>query len=436
MPAHLHTVNLYKFDDVVSALQKSIRRCDAPQALFWAGELERGFKHILYSRLWTIVAEDIGLAAPFLALDLFSYYQEWKANHASNPTKAQELTIQMVLTLAQAPKNRVVDNLLLYNYFQPKPNAQWQPDSPSTPLLKKINQLFQVDLFATVQDKEIDVKAALIQLAACLEKKDATNAYYFCNIIDLSTEEQGRTPWLLQYLSIQKTIKIDSKIAKKMTLYVWYILFEVVKEKPSIEALLKVLYQLYLSKTGSPKLLLAFGLLLCCHREHLVYQKTELPIFSSIPQTLKELYINNQKDILARRQMSIPAYAIDKHTDRGKGSSFAPHNIADLYTEAQQKGIPVHHWSAVEIAKSHGAYQTFAPFVDGKQHSRMSHFFKEGALLRNVPAGWQGEDAYVDAVQKYFFSLEKKYGYQACSGYFIIEKMRPVWIKSQSFWKQ
>ncbi|WMX13878.1 hypothetical protein [Aureispira sp. CCB-E] len=435
MPAHLHTINLYKFDDVVSALQKSIRRCDTAQALFWAGELNQGFKPILYSRLWTIIAEDIGLASPFLAQELFPLYQAWTKAQNTNTALTEELTIRIVYTLSKAPKNRVVDNLLLYNYFQPRPTNGWKRSTVTKRWQEKIQHLFSVNLFEQAVEKEIDVQAALVQLVACLEKRDATNAYYFCNIINLSTEETDRLPWLLQYLGLNKPLKIDSKWSKKMTLFCWYILFEMVKDKKELLDVLKVLFQLYLGKIGAPNLLLAFAILLYCNEKRLVQETTRLPLISEIPSDLQNLYYNNQATILERRQLSIPDYAIDKHTDRGKPSAYAPHNIADLHTEAQKKRIATYQWSPKEIAKSHGNYKVFADYVQSGQHSRMSHFFQEGALLKNTPTNWKGEDPYKKEVERYFLSLEKKYNYQACSGFFILEKMRPIWIQQQELWK-
>lgn len=220
-----------------------------------------------------------------------------------------------------------------------------------------------------------------------------------------------------------------------MAIFSWYILFELAKEATELSSLLKILFQLYLGKVGSPNLMLSFAVLLYCNHQRLSYEKVLIPTIDEIPLAFQALYDNNALDILERRQLSIPDYAIDKHTDRGKLAKYAPHNIADLHTEAQKKRISTYQWNAAEIAKSHGAYKSFADFVQSGQHSRMSQFFKEGALLKNVPLDWKGADPYVKGVERYFLSLEKKYDYQACSGFFIFEKMRPIWIQQQVLWK-
>jgi len=53
----------YKLDEVVSALQKEIRRGNEEQSLYWALELaESGYLKLLMTRLQVIASEDIGLA--------------------------------------------------------------------------------------------------------------------------------------------------------------------------------------------------------------------------------------------------------------------------------------------------------------------------------------------------------------------------------------
>ena len=57
------TVNGYDPSEVVSALQKCIRRAEIDDALFWAAELERsGMGWVLWRSLRIITAEDVGPA--------------------------------------------------------------------------------------------------------------------------------------------------------------------------------------------------------------------------------------------------------------------------------------------------------------------------------------------------------------------------------------
>ena len=53
----------YDFFEVISALQKAIRRCEEENAVYWALELYKsGFSKALWSRLLVITSEDVGLA--------------------------------------------------------------------------------------------------------------------------------------------------------------------------------------------------------------------------------------------------------------------------------------------------------------------------------------------------------------------------------------
>lgn len=55
---------LYNFGEVISALQKSIRRGDEAASMFWALELYEEYGRALWTRLQVIVNEDIGIANP------------------------------------------------------------------------------------------------------------------------------------------------------------------------------------------------------------------------------------------------------------------------------------------------------------------------------------------------------------------------------------
>ena len=60
-----YTKHLYGVDEVLSCLQKAVRRCQTDAAAFWAGELhESGLGHVAMNRLLIMTVEDIGIASP------------------------------------------------------------------------------------------------------------------------------------------------------------------------------------------------------------------------------------------------------------------------------------------------------------------------------------------------------------------------------------
>jgi len=58
----------YDFYELLSALQKDIRRGNEYEAMFWAVELETFNPRMLWNRLTVIASEDIGPANPVMSL--------------------------------------------------------------------------------------------------------------------------------------------------------------------------------------------------------------------------------------------------------------------------------------------------------------------------------------------------------------------------------
>lgn len=112
MPDIPPTKKLYDAREVVSALQKAIRRSDPDAAIYWAIELQSsGFGAWCWKRLRTITSEDIGPAAPGLAADVRALHDNWKQEQKSGqPMNGMLYIIHAVLAMCAAPKSRVVDN--------------------------------------------------------------------------------------------------------------------------------------------------------------------------------------------------------------------------------------------------------------------------------------------------------------------------------------
>ena len=102
----------YALDEVVSALQKCIRRGMVDDALYWAYEMiESGFYQYLWRRLCIVASEDVGNADPMAAILINALSQnselatkKWKRS----PEGCIEM--QAVLYLARAFKNREADD--------------------------------------------------------------------------------------------------------------------------------------------------------------------------------------------------------------------------------------------------------------------------------------------------------------------------------------
>jgi hypothetical protein len=72
----MKTKNDYAADEVISAIQKCIRRSDVEGTVFWLTEANvSGYGAWCWRRLFTIVSEDVGLAEPLAPTVLWSLYQ-------------------------------------------------------------------------------------------------------------------------------------------------------------------------------------------------------------------------------------------------------------------------------------------------------------------------------------------------------------------------
>jgi replication-associated recombination protein RarA len=101
----------YDFHELLSALQKDIRRGNEYEAVFWAVELESFNPTALWNRLRVIASEDIGIANPLAPLVIDVLEKEYDAMRRENDSYRLFLT-HAVLFLARSHKSRIVDDLL------------------------------------------------------------------------------------------------------------------------------------------------------------------------------------------------------------------------------------------------------------------------------------------------------------------------------------
>ena len=107
------TKNGYYLDEVISALQKEIRRGNEYEAVYWAVELESFNSKALWNRLKVIACEDVGVAEPHAPLiidaleSMYDYFKEKKKE------EYRIFFVNAVSILARAPKCRIADNLMI-----------------------------------------------------------------------------------------------------------------------------------------------------------------------------------------------------------------------------------------------------------------------------------------------------------------------------------
>ena len=110
------TPNGYFLDEVISALQKEIRRGNEYEAVYWAVELESFNSKALWNRLKVIASEDVGVAEPHAPLIIDALESMYDYAKEKKKEEYRMFFVNAVSILARAPKCRIADNLMITLY--------------------------------------------------------------------------------------------------------------------------------------------------------------------------------------------------------------------------------------------------------------------------------------------------------------------------------
>lgn len=127
----LRTKNGYKLDEIVSALQKEIRRSNELMASYWAFEMnDSGFWRYCFRRLQVISGEDIGLANPEAMVLVSSTYSSLLAQDKVKKMIQVDNNILgfIVSYLARSKKSRHID--YLGGVLLKRKEQAWKPEIP------------------------------------------------------------------------------------------------------------------------------------------------------------------------------------------------------------------------------------------------------------------------------------------------------------------
>lgn len=109
----------YDVYELLSALQKDIRRGNEYEAIFWAVELEgcgKRERSTLWNRLRVIASEDIGIADPVAPLIIDVLEKNYYSFKDKEDDPNRVFLVNAILYLAKSPKSRIVDDLLVAVY--------------------------------------------------------------------------------------------------------------------------------------------------------------------------------------------------------------------------------------------------------------------------------------------------------------------------------
>ena len=122
------TLTGYRFDEVLSSLQKMIRQSDEEKAMYWAIELERSFAPHLWNRLEIISHEDVGIhdltLIPFIRTCKEQYFEMKKRKNDAN----RMVLSNAILAMCRSRKTRLADNFCIQTYRRAESEILEIPD--------------------------------------------------------------------------------------------------------------------------------------------------------------------------------------------------------------------------------------------------------------------------------------------------------------------
>jgi len=125
----LTTRNGYAMHEVMSALQKDIRRCNERDAVFWGLEMAPNFESALWHRLVVISHEDIGLANPLVFTAIPTMRDEYFRLRTKSNSGCWLVLVNAVMLLCRSPKSRLADDVFATVHGEAH-NAVYRPEIP------------------------------------------------------------------------------------------------------------------------------------------------------------------------------------------------------------------------------------------------------------------------------------------------------------------
>jgi len=108
---NIYTQDGYMLGEVISALQKDIRRGNEEQAMYWAMELLPRYEMYLWRRLLVICNEDIGIANPDILIQLpHLRAQFFEFRSLGKDGTCRLILANAILLMCRSPKARTADH--------------------------------------------------------------------------------------------------------------------------------------------------------------------------------------------------------------------------------------------------------------------------------------------------------------------------------------
>jgi len=106
----------YDYFELLSALQKDLRRGNEYEAMFWAVELESFNLTALWNRLNVIASEDVGVANPVMPFVIETLERKYYDARKRDSSADRLFLSNAILNLSRSRKTRVADDSLVVVY--------------------------------------------------------------------------------------------------------------------------------------------------------------------------------------------------------------------------------------------------------------------------------------------------------------------------------
>lgn len=421
-----HSAHGYSIDELLSFLFKLERQSDARLSNTCAlikdvgAELDvSGRGHQVWKTAFTFALEDVGLCALPILPRLLDLYASWcsvvgrSTSSSFRVPVARRHLCEALLLIAAQPKSRLLSFEGQYGTCQAQlelcPLASVPALGQDDPVCTEFADKRSAALKAP--DKQL-VNAVLRRLVHALRSSDRTAAVRL-------------TAYMVAVLETERDLSVNAKQAPELGCLAMrrahgvsaLVYSAVIAVRPALKDLVLRFAQVRFleSKPLCSSLHAALGaVLLCFHFGDAPATGAAVPAECQV-ECPSVLYITDVAHTAASfaqaRRFTVPAYALDKHTRRGKGSRVAHL----LQTWAESIDLDISSWNAAERDKSHGPAQSDRGQSDFYENSlRVGH----ASLLRSE---------HEEHVKSELLALERAHGVRACKQKMRVKRFAAGW---------
>ena len=285
---------------------------------------------------------------------------------------------------------------------------------------------------------KVDIFSTLVQFIEALSTENYNNTYFFAHLLNLvNIEEKYHNQIIGRLGSFGKLSDIN---VTKASMIIWgiitnkYMLHEIGFTPNKLLA--KIIKRLYLANAyglGNSNYNLLFAITILFKSPcNILHIPDNITITS--PENLS-LFLNNKQNetIFQRRKYSIPNYALDLSTKRGRGMNPKKGRSTNYYLFNFKINVPtdcivpdIHSWPQEEIMKSYGSYKNYS---NKETHVQFNQC--EGNYLVNVS---DDIDPYFEDAYEYLLEIEKTKNYTFTKYSKLIKFLIEDIIKDQIYW--